>query len=1096
MDKPYERELKRSSELLRNLQRLKVSLKIGQVTLGDLPVQLGFADAKEWLAIHDSCRTAPKSATLHNFLQKPCECGLMHWKVRELEGARVTHGVGCEEWAAVLIHMMKEQVMQRFFRGCVVLDVCGHIVTVLPEPGKKTPKYSLMELDDQCIDGRLVDSIRHHICWVFPEDGISDRIASFVDAGQFMPSAVDRERALRAQTLATGKFQLTLKWEGVGHKVLRFHGALPAGHARVLVGEYVGVEHYCIQLMQKRRGKQMTPAGHGLFGNLSRDSSLEDNSVNPFRLVTMEAVNMVLDKQGLECSTDQAELVAGLKDSTGGCQGLEAVAGSGKTTIITAEVVAAIQYFNPEERGVWVGKARKMRTTQLGVFRKFIANPLHVIAMGRRVDGAAQQGDVEDMFFDDEVMRFLEERVGADKNELVSLQEQLNSMPAGLTPTHEDWNMWKRKAQRMHLLSTRVYAAKMQALEDLFGNVKIFLFTVDAFIQIASGESVFSKMFECIVWKLCVVDEAHQLTLYQVAAVAFAVQHVLLLFDRAQEIEFQKQNNTRSKEVILQFGDFYSWERAIFGGSQVAPWICLRAKDIHRLRFSWRFGPEVTIFQRYTSKLYGHNTDGIWSPQEKPELFSDKDLARVPNTRLRFVSYVGAEYDSCYQRGYLENQPFKFDVRIKADAKLEDIPAESVPRVASSQIMFCNMIHEGLVFLMLLMNGLIRLNGNTDTEPLCFQEGEQIIASIFYSNDVLIIFGALLLAALTNPMTLHRYRLSEKYNYLDSWLCATPEAVSGDTVLLCQTGIVPNERSSPKLKGNPTDPGRRVVIGTRARILCSNHLTSECFTQNVPTAWQQQHLHLVGKDTGSGCSSIQQSVRVDKSQRFASLSVFAPIPFDEGQAFEKLEEFFADIPKLVEEVRVSNPKHFHKFACQGDAEMMSRMLAVTDGLIEDIYHEDEFQDPDIEEASQAEEEPAKDTVADEEPEMEIPCAQNDEDAELLQEKCSVLRMWTVDAYRQRMNQQKQCIRFLPNVLATASYVFNEHSAQIVFLILNRVPKSEEDEQVAEMINLGRLLNVLLTIQYAEQLGGEDELKFVVIPHKFRCLAGIDVVVGY
>ena len=1095
-DKPYERELKRSSELLRNLQRLKVSLKIGQVTLGDLPLQLGYADAKQWMAIQDSCRTAPKSATLHNFLQKSCECGLMHLKVRALEGVRITQEIGSAEWAPVLIHMMKEQVMQRFFRGSLMLDVRGKIATVLPEPGKKTPKYSLIELDDHCVNHKRVDSIRHHICWVLPDSGTSDRVASFIDADHYKPSAVDHENALRAATIASGKFQLTLRWEGVGQKVLRFHGALPACHARVLVGEYVGVEHYCIQLIQKQRGKQMTPAGHGLFGTLSQDSSLEANSVNPFRSVTVQAVNMVLDKQGLECSTDQAELVASLKDSTGGVQGLEAVAGSGKTTIVTGEVVAAIEYLGTDERAAWVGKARKMRTTQLGVFRKFIANPLHAIAMGRRVDGAAQPDDFEDMFFDDEVMKFLDERVGAVKNELESLQEELKSMPADLTPTHEDWNMWKKKAQRMHLLSIRLYAAKMQALEDLVGNVKIFLFTVDAFIQIASGASVFSRIFEGIVWKFCVIDEAHQLTLYQVAAVAFAVQHVLLLFDRAQQIEFQKQNNAKGKEVILQIGDCYSWQKAIFGGSQVAPWICLRAKDIHHLTFSWRFGPEVTIFQRYTSQLYGPATDGIWSPEEKPELFSAKDLARVPNTRLRFVSYVGAEYDSCQQRGFLDNQPFKFDVRIKESAKPEDVPVEAGPRVACSQIIFCNMIHEGLVFLMLLTNGLIRLNQDRDTKPLSFQEGEQIIASIFYCNDVLVIFGALLLAALTNPMTLQRYRLSENYNYLDSWLCATPDAVSGETVLLCQTGIVPNDSSCPKLKGNSADPGRRVVIGTRARILCSNHLTSESFIQNMPAAWQKQHLHLIGRDTGSGCSSIRQSVRVDESETFASLSAFARIPFDERHAFKKLTETFADMHKSVEEVRVSNPKHFHKFVCHGDAEMMSRMLAVTDGLIEDIYHEEEFQDPDIEAGSQSEEEPANDTVTDEEPEMENANAENEEDTEVMREESSAPRMWTVDEYEEHMNQQSQCFRFLPNVLATASYVFTEHRAQVVFLILNCVPKNEEREQVREMITLGRLLNVLMAIQYSQQLGGKDELKFVVVPHKFRSLAGFDVVVGH
>ena len=202
---------------------------------------------------------------------------------------------------------------------------------------------------------------------------------------------------------------------------------------------------------------------------------------------------------------------------------------------------------------------------------------------------------------------------------------------------------------------------------------------------------MYKRQFQGIVWKFCVIDEAHQLTLYQVASVAFAVQYLLVLFDKAQRIDFQKSNNSKGKEVVLYPGDCYSWERAIFGGSQVAPWECLREQDIHHLTFSWRFGPEVCCFQRYTTKLYGENTLGIWSPKEEPHRFSSKDLARVPNTRLKFVIYFGEIYDSSSKRGVLDNRRVRFELYSKEHAKdEEDEEVASVPRVAAAKTMFNN----------------------------------------------------------------------------------------------------------------------------------------------------------------------------------------------------------------------------------------------------------------------------------------------------------------------------------------------------------------------------------------------------------------------
>eukprot|EP00973_Karenia_brevis_P012759 1733997-Karenia_brevis.AAC.1 len=160
-----------------------------------------------------------------------------------------------------------------------------------------------------------------------------------------------------------------------------------------------------------------------------------------------------------------------------------------------------------------------------------------------------------------------------------------------------------------------------------------------------------------------------------------------------------------------------------------------------------------------------------------------EELRRVPHTRLRFVTYVGEEYDSSSRRGYLDNAVKRVPSREQSTARLTEEVRH--PRVASAHTIFCNMIHEGLVFLHLLVHGCLRLNPLS--EPLPFQEDEEVIVSLFYSNDVLVIFSALLSSVLTMDQVLRRYSLPLNINFSNCWSCGTPEAVSGDTVLLSQT---------------------------------------------------------------------------------------------------------------------------------------------------------------------------------------------------------------------------------------------------------------------------------------------------------------------
>ena len=78
-----------------------------------------------------------------------------------------------------------------------------------------------------------------------------------------------------------------MKWEGLGKRVLRLHGCVPEGRAKILAGEYAGVEHYTIAALQAARARPtLSPALHGVFGVLSQDFCMSAYDANPFFLLS------------------------------------------------------------------------------------------------------------------------------------------------------------------------------------------------------------------------------------------------------------------------------------------------------------------------------------------------------------------------------------------------------------------------------------------------------------------------------------------------------------------------------------------------------------------------------------------------------------------------------------------------------------------------------------------------------------------------------------------------------------------------------------------------------------------------------------------
>jgi hypothetical protein len=72
-------------------------------------------------------------------------------------------------------------------------------------------------------------------------------------------------------------------------------------------------------------------------------------------------------------------------------------------------------------------------------------------------------------------------------------------------------------------------------------------------------------------------------------------------------------------------------------------------------------------------------------------------------------------------------------------------------------------------------------------------------------------------------------------------LSITPETVSGDTVLLCQRGILPRVMGQEDVRGNLKCEGRRNVMCSRARLFSSTHIAVECLeASDAGDAWKSE----------------------------------------------------------------------------------------------------------------------------------------------------------------------------------------------------------------------------------------------------------------
>ncbi len=253
---------------------------------------------------------------------------------------------------------------------------------------------------------------------------------------------------------------------------------------------------------------------------------------------------------------------------------------------------------------------------------------------------------------------------------------------------------------------------------------------------------------------------------------------------------------------------------------------------------------------------------------------------------------------------------------------------DSKLRVGASRVMFLNMLHEGLCFLVCLQHGQVSKNICCASEEL--KPNLSAILTQIYGKDVLRIFAAILLGILRSLEVLNAYLLDTNFDWTTVWSFGTPENVSGATVLLAQCGLFPRDPENADMDGNPASPGRRNVVVSRGQILENFHGCAECMkADDIPLTWQAHIASL--RDTDEHLLGICNTCRLDRgAPELVNVSdVFGkllPRGFDEEQAFRTLSAVVGDVCRLVASVFIADPKFLTSFLSDGNGNVLDTIV--------------------------------------------------------------------------------------------------------------------------------------------------------------------------
>ena len=219
--------------------------------------------------------------------------------------------------------------MQKFLRGEVHVECNGTLTSNAVTQDKESSHFSIIEVADETTHGVWPASVQHHVCFVVPRSSSArERPSVFAET-----TSTTLETAVHTEL--PGAFQLVSRFEGVGTRALRLHGRVPFdGPVTVYLGEYAGPEHYNTAIMQAAgAAKIISVAWRALMAEHSENPEASRFPVSMWDGVEPDYIENCLSRPNLPryiLSREQRNVVTSLQANRSACQGIRAVAGSGK----------------------------------------------------------------------------------------------------------------------------------------------------------------------------------------------------------------------------------------------------------------------------------------------------------------------------------------------------------------------------------------------------------------------------------------------------------------------------------------------------------------------------------------------------------------------------------------------------------------------------------------------------------------------------------------------------------------------------------------------------------------------------------------------
>ena len=413
----------------------------GQVPLTCCPCHLGYSDANDWNAIGDPCGSS--KLKLHDLLNHACHCGRLTFKPHNEDSTKYGYRIPQSSWKGVLIHYLKENIMQSLVGGEVHQVVKGNMTQ--EEYDSEDGLWHAFEINGE--ENMALENLspKNHICFLVDTSKVNDE---HVESGNLDLTALDR-------LISCGEFHICGPWTGgPAKRLLLPKGTRFRGKLILWIGGYVGDCVYAMETIIQSFRKPITYALKDLLaihanenddhqddsisedGSSDNGSDIHDNHADSEKshndalrtqilpTVSVNEVALELKKLGFRLSPEQEEYVNSLPNK----KHCRSCAGSGKTTIGNAILAAALKKVKAlsskdgiSRKIVWLTPNREQRDEALNGGRKILDNPLAAAGVGRPC--GQRNNDVDDLSFDSLTEQMLWKKFEDITNELNELEK-------------------------------------------------------------------------------------------------------------------------------------------------------------------------------------------------------------------------------------------------------------------------------------------------------------------------------------------------------------------------------------------------------------------------------------------------------------------------------------------------------------------------------------------------------------------------------------------------------------------------------------------------------------------------------------------------